>query len=132
MRVKKVDHIAIVVKNLEEALNRYEKIFGVKGEVIRREDMGIKFGVLDFGNFRIELMEPIDENSAISKFLEKRGEGLHHVALEVENLEEAMEEVKKGGGELVDDRPARGLHGYKMCFIHPKSLNKVLIELVEW
>jgi len=132
LRVKKLDHVAIVVENVNKALERYEKIFGLKGEIIVRDDMGIKFGILNFPNFRIELMEPIKEDSVIYNFLKKRGEGVHHIALEVENIEEAIRDIKNGGGELVDENPKEGLHGYKMVFIHPKSLNRVLVELIEW
>ncbi|MCH8029620.1 MAG: methylmalonyl-CoA epimerase [Candidatus Dadabacteria bacterium] len=127
-------HIAIAVNNIEEAEKLYESALGLKvthREVI--EDQGVRASMLEpeGGGTAIELLEPLHENSPISKFLEKRGEGIHHIAFLVDDLVSALEELKKEGVRLIDESPRVGAHYTRVAFIHPKALNGVLIELAE-
>lgn len=127
-------HIAIAVNNIEEAEKLYESALGLKvthREVV--EDQGVRASMLEpeGGGTAIELLEPLHENSPISKFLEKRGEGIHHIAFLVDDLVSALEELKKEGVRLIDESPRVGAHYTRVAFIHPKALNGVLIELAE-
>lgn len=127
-------HVAIAVNNIEEAEKLYESALGLKvthREVV--EDQGVKASMLEpeGGGTAIELLEPLHENSPISKFLEKRGEGIHHIAFLVDDLASALEELKKEGVRLIDEFPRVGAHYTKVAFLHPKALNGVLIELAE-
>jgi len=127
--IKRIDHVAIAVKNLDEGTKIWKDMgFEVEYEVV--EDQGVKIGIVHLGDSRIEILEPLSEDSPISKFLEKRGEGLHHLALHVENIEEALEELKTKGYRLIDEKPRIGAGGKKIAFVHPKS-SKFLLELVE-
>ncbi len=127
--IKRIDHVAIAVKNLDEGTKIWKDMgFEVEYEVV--EDQGVKIGIVHLGDSRIEILEPLNENSPISKFLEKRSEGLHHLALQVENIEEALGELKTKGYRLIDEKPRIGAGGKKIAFVHPKS-SKVLLELVE-
>jgi methylmalonyl-CoA/ethylmalonyl-CoA epimerase len=131
MRVTRVDHIAIVVQNLDEALDVYRDRLGMEvahTETIAGQD--VKIGFLPVGDSALELLEPINEESGIGRYLARRGEGLHHICLEVENIEETMAEFKAAGLQLIDERPRQGANG-KIAFIHPKSAHGVLIELLQ-
>ncbi len=125
----KVDHIAIAVNNLDEAVKEYQKVLGVKDvefEVVESE--GVRVAILHLDNSRIELMEATKETSPIKKFLESRGEGLHHIALETDKIEGETERMKENGVRFLGEiRP--GSRGTKITFIHPKSLHGVLTEL---
>ena len=133
-KMDSVYHIAIAVRNIEEVEKLYENALGLKAthrEVV--EEQGVKASMLEpeGGGTGIELLEPIRENSPISKFLEKRGEGIHHICFKVEDIESALERLKNRGIKLLDDTPRPGADGTKVAFIHPKALNGVLIELAE-
>lgn len=125
----KIDHIAIAVHDVEAATNRYKEILGVDSvEFEMVESEGVKVGIIKLENGRIELMQPTNENSPIKKFLEKRGEGLHHMALATDNIEEEVTRMEGCGVQFLGKiRP--GSEGTKVTFIHPKSLNGVLAEL---
>ncbi len=129
--VKKVNHIGIAVKSIEEAKKLYE-ILGLKveGEEVV-EEQRVRVAFIQVGETRIELLEATDEESPVAKFIAKRGEGIHHIAIEVENIEEALETLKKAGVKLIDERPRCGAHNTKIAFVHPKSTNGVLLELCE-
>jgi len=125
----KIDHIAIAVHDVEAATNRYKEILGVDSvEFEMVETEGVRVGIIKLENGRIELMQPTNENSPIKKFLEKRGEGLHHMALATDNIEGEVTRMEGCGVQFLGKiRP--GSEGTKVTFIHPKSLNGVLAEL---
>jgi methylmalonyl-CoA/ethylmalonyl-CoA epimerase len=125
----KIDHIAIAVNDLEEAAKNYKEALGVKSvEFETVESEGVKLAILHLENGRIELMQPTNDNSPIKKFLEKKGQGLHHVALQTNDIESEVERMEECGIQFLGKvRP--GSEGTKITFIHPKSLNGVLAEL---
>ena len=125
----KIDHIAIAVNNVEESAKVYQEALGVNDvEFETVETEGVKVAIIHLENGRIELMEPTNENSPIKKFLEKKGQGLHHMALETDNIESDVSRMETCGIQFLGKiRP--GSAGTKVTFIHPKSLNGVLAEL---
>ncbi|MBA7513456.1 Ethylmalonyl-CoA/methylmalonyl-CoA epimerase [subsurface metagenome] len=126
----KLDHIAIAVKSIEERLKIWRDILGFKLEVIEDVlDQKVKVAVLNINGLHIELLEPLEENSPISKFIENKGEGLHHLCFEVEDIEGMLLEMKKQGVKLIDEVPRVGASRKKIAFIHPKDMGGVLIEL---
>ena len=128
----KIDHIGIAVKSLTEAIKVYETAIGLKVTGFDQVDeQGVRVAMLDIGESRIELLEPTGSNSPIEKFIAKRGEGIHHIAVRVDNIEEALERLKSAGMRLVDSTPRRGAHNTRIAFIHPSSTHGVLLELVE-
>ena len=127
-----LDHIGIAVSQLDEALQIYEKILGLKLEKIRFvEDQKVRLAFLLAGETKVELLEPTAAESAVARFIEKRGEGMHHIAFKVTNIEGLLKQLKEKGIALVDERPRVGAEGGKIAFLHPKSLKNVLIELCE-
>ena len=130
--IKKVDHIAIAVNNLNEVVELYGKIFGLKPEHIKDvPDQGVKAALIPVGNgTEIEFLEPINPQGGVAKFLEKKGEGIHHIALEVDDVEQEIKSLVAKGVELIDKQPRMGLAG-KIAFIHPKSTRGILIELCQ-
>jgi len=127
--IKKIDHVAIAVKNLEEGV-RIWKDMGFDIEYESVEEQKVNVAIIHLKDTRIEILEPMGEDSPISKFLEKRGEGLHHMAVEVENINETLKFLRENGYRLIDEEPRTGAGGKKIAFVHPKS-SKVLLELVE-
>ena len=130
--IKKVDHIGIAVKSLSNSLPFYTEILklpllGI--EEVTSEQVRIAF--LQAGETKLELLEPTMEESPIAKFIEKRGEGIHHLALGVESIEERIKEIKEKGIRMIDDRPKLGAGGAQIAFIHPKSTGGVLVEICE-
>ena len=95
------------------------------------DDQGVRVAMLDIGESRIELLEPTRPDSPVEKFMSKRGEGIHHIAVRVDNIEQALERLKTAGVRLIDETPKRGAHNTRIAFIHPASTHGVLIELVE-
>ena len=133
-KTQQLDHVAIALENLEEVEKLYTKALGLT--VKHREtvyDQGVRTSMLvpEKGGTSIELLEPLDKNSPISKFLEKRGEGIHHVCFVVDNIEESLAILKKEGIELIDQVARDGAYGAKVAFIHPKAMHGVLVELAE-
>ena len=128
----KIDHIGIAVKSLAEVTKFYEDVVGLKvsgyDEV---EDQRVRVAMVPVGESRLELLEPTDEQSPIEKFMAKRGEGIHHIALSVDNIEEALERFKAAGVRLIDSIPRKGAHNTRVAFIHPSNTHGVLLELVE-
>ncbi len=132
MRVIKVDHIGIAVKSISEALKLYEETLGIKCEGIEEvPEQKVKTAFLPIGDTEIELLESTAPDGPVAKFIEKRGEGLHHIALRVENIEEALEELKKKGIRLIDEKPRKGAGGARIAFLHPKATGGVLLEICE-
>jgi methylmalonyl-CoA/ethylmalonyl-CoA epimerase len=127
-----VDHIGVAVKNLDDAVGVYRDVLGFKLEGVHvLNERKVKVAFLSTGDeTQIELLEPLDSDSPVAKFLESRGEGIHHIAVEVDDIEATLEELKKKGVVLVDDKPRMGAEGKKIAFVHPKSTRGVLLELV--
>jgi methylmalonyl-CoA/ethylmalonyl-CoA epimerase len=129
---KSLSHLGIAVRNLEEALKLYRDTFGLPlGGVEEIPSAGVKVAFLQVGEVRIELLEPLSPEGAIGKFIEKHGPGFHHIAYKTEDIEKALETLKKSGCVLIDEKPRTGAHGTRVAFIHPKSCGGVLTELVE-
>jgi len=128
----KVEHIGIAVKTLAESVPLFEKLLNsqcYKTEVVESEKVNTAF--FKIKETKIELLESIDENGVISKFIEKKGEGLHHIAFEVENIESEMERLKKEGFVCLNEKAKKGADNKLVCFLHPKSTNNILIELCQ-
>ena len=128
----KLDHIAIAVRDLESALKPYTEALGLtvsKMEEIQGQQVRIAY--LPIGDTEIELLEPTTDDSGVAKFLEKRGEGLHHICLEVDDLKATLARLKDQGMRLIDEEPRDGGKGKRIAFVHPRSMNGVLIELTE-
>ncbi|ASJ04957.1 MULTISPECIES: methylmalonyl-CoA epimerase [Thermococcus] len=129
--IKKIDHVGIAVKNLEEAIKVWEGL-GLKVEEIEEvPDQKVRTAIIHVGESRIELLEPTAEDSPIAKFIAKRGEGIHHIALGVDNIEEHLEKLKEAGYRLIDEEPRIGAGGARIAFVHPKAVTGVLLELCE-
>lgn len=131
LRIKKIDHVAIVVKDVDEAIAKYKQVLGLEPQV--REVVAsqkTEAVLLPIGETSLELISPRG-NEGLEKFLEKKGPGLHHIAIEVEGIEEALATLKALGIPLVDDTPRKGARGHKVAFLHPKATGGVLVELVE-
>jgi len=130
--IKKIEHIGIAVKDIEKANELYTNLLGIKpykSEAVESEQVVTSF--FKIGDSKVELLEAKSPESAIYKFIEKKGEGLHHIAFEVENIEMEMENLKKLGFTLLSDKPKRGADNKLICFVHPKSANGVLVELCQ-
>ncbi|HTD97675.1 MAG TPA: methylmalonyl-CoA epimerase [Mucilaginibacter sp.] len=130
--MKKIEHIGIAVKNIGDAGKIYEKLLNTliyKTENVESE--GVKTAFLQVGANKIELLEATLTDSPVSKFIEKRGEGIHHIAFEVEDIVAEMKRLKQEGFVLLDEQPKPGADNKLVCFVHPKSANGVLIELCQ-
>jgi methylmalonyl-CoA epimerase len=129
--INKIDHIGIAVSNIDEMLKLYTGILGLKLEEIEvLPEHGVKTAVIRIGESKIELLESLQPDGNIAKFIEKKGEGLHHLSLEVSNISETLGELKAKGVPLIDKEPRKGAGGAIVAFLHPRD-SKVLIELVE-
>lgn len=132
MKALKVDHIGIAVKNLDETLKFYTDILGLEchgTEVVEEQKVRVAF--LPLGDTEVELLESTSEDGPIARFIEKNGEGVQHIAFKVENIEEAIADMKAKGMMMLDESPRYGAGGAKIAFMHPKSSYRVLIELSE-
>ncbi|MFJ8064067.1 methylmalonyl-CoA epimerase [Psychrobacillus sp. NPDC096426] len=130
--MEKVDHIGIAVKNIEDSLPYYTETLGLK--LIHIEEVlseKVRVAFIDSGNVKLELLQPIDETSAVYSFIEKKGEGIHHVAFGVTNIQERLNELKEKGVRLIQETPKVGAGGAQVAFIHPKSSGGVLYELCD-
>lgn len=130
--VMKVDHIGIAVKSLEETLKFYTQVLGLKlhdTEIV--EDQKVKVAFLPIGDTELELLESTEEDGPIAKYIEKKGQGMQHIAFRVENIEKAIEDMKNKGIRMIDEKPRYGAGGAKIAFCHPKSTNGVLVELCQ-
>ena len=133
MSVKKIDHVAIVVPDLEQARNFYEQALGL--EVSHIEDVAaeqVRIAFLPVGDSEIELIEPTTEDSGVAKYLAKRGPGMHHMCIEVDDIDASMQRLRDQGIELLNEEPATGSDGRRYAFAHPKSTFGVLIELYQY
>jgi len=128
--LKGVNHIGIAVKSLEEARKSYCDALGGKAEKDLHRTADMAALMVEVGETKLELIEPIGTNGTIAKFIESRGEGIHHICVEVDDIAKAMKDLSEKGIRLIDKEPRQGIEG-KVAFIHPKSMNGVLIELVQ-
>ena len=131
-RVSRIDHLAIVVDDIEKALRFWRDGLGL--EVSHVEDVPDQGAVVTFltiGDQNVELVEPTDDESGMSRFLEKRGPGMHHIALEVEDIQDSLDHLGAAGVRLIHDEPVVGAGGRRIAFIHPESTQGVLVELYE-
>lgn len=128
----KINHLGIATKGIDEALGFWSDALGLENvhtEVV--EDQKVRVAMLPLGESRIELLEPTSDDSPISKFLEKRGGGIHHIAVEVEDIEASLARLRERGMRLIDELPRIGAEGCLVAFVHPSSANGVLLELVQ-
>ena len=133
MNISHIEHLGIAVKSLEEAIPYYENILGLKCYSIEEvADQKVKTAFFKVGQTKIELLEPTSEDSTIAKFIEKRGEGIHHMAFAIEDgVANALAEVEAKGVRLIDKAPRKGAEGLNIAFLHPQSTCSVLTELCE-
>jgi methylmalonyl-CoA/ethylmalonyl-CoA epimerase len=127
-----IDHVGLAVSDLDRAIALYEGTFGmplVHREIV--EDQGVEAVLLDVGDGHVELLSPLGPETVVGKFIEKRGEGLHHVAYRVEDIDATLAQLKEAGVELIDSEARIGIRGSRVAFLHPKSTGSVLTELVE-
>jgi methylmalonyl-CoA/ethylmalonyl-CoA epimerase len=132
MKPSYIEHIGIAVRNLEDSISFYEKVFGLKCYRIEEvSDQKVRTAFFQAGQTKIELLESTDPEGPVGKFIEKKGEGIHHIAFAVEKIEEQLSHAEKLGVRLIDTAPRKGAEGLDIAFLHPKSTSGVLIELCE-
>jgi len=132
MKISHIEHIGIAVKNIDEAIPFYENILGLKCYAVEEvKDQKVKTAFFQVGQTKIELLESTDAEGPIGKFIANRGEGVHHIAYAVENLEECLKEAEEKGVRLIDQQPRKGAEGLHIAFLHPKSTVGVLTEFCE-
>ncbi len=128
----KINHVGIAVKSIDEAVKLYTDVMGLKIRDIEvREDQKARMAIIPVGDSKIELIESTDPEGTIAKYIESRGEGLHHLALEVSNIQDTLGTMVEKGITLIDKKPREGAENTNVAFLHPKSSGRVLIELVE-
>ncbi len=131
MTIQRIDHIAIVVENLDKALEVYRDALGMTVTAVKEmPEQDVVMAFLPSGDSEIELLEPLHADSGIGKYLAKRGEGLHHICLEVDDLAATLADLKAKGSQLIDETPKAGAYG-QIAFIHPKGAHGVLVELLQ-
>ncbi len=132
MKILGIEHIGIAVKDLKKRAPFWEHILGLSHQ--RNENVaeqGVSTTIYDTNNSKVELLQPTNEGSPVEKFIANRGEGLHHLCFEVDDIELAVTELKDAGIELINETPRVGVEGYRVVFVHPKSTGGVLVELAE-
>jgi methylmalonyl-CoA/ethylmalonyl-CoA epimerase len=132
MKPTHIEHIGIAVSSLAEAIPFYEKVLGLKCYSIEEvADQKVRTAFFRIGETKIELLEPTDPEGPVGRFIEKKGEGIHHIAYAVDNIEERLKEAEEAGVKLIDTMPRRGAEGLSIAFLHPRSTFGVLTELCE-
>ncbi len=130
-KARHINHVAIAVKNIEDTLAFYRDVFGAsEAEVENIEDQAVRAALVRVGGSQLEFIEPTNPNGGVARFIERRGEGVHHICFEVENLQERLDALAESGVQLIDVAPREGLSGM-IAFIHPRATRGVLIELVD-
>ena len=132
MKLINLDHVAIAVADLDQAIDEYRRQYGVEPlyrEIV--EEQGVEEAMIPVGGSFVQLLQPLSDETPVGRFLIKNGPGLHHVAYAVPSIEDALEHLKREGVRLIDDVPRTGGRGAKIAFVHPKELAGTLIELVE-
>lgn len=128
----KIDHIGIATKSIEEGLAIWQDALGLKPDHTEEvAEQGVKVCMLPVGDTQVELLEPLSPDSAVGKFLAKRGPGIHHIAVQVADIRASLAELKQRGARLIDESPRVGAGGCLIAFVHPSSTNGVLLELVQ-
>jgi methylmalonyl-CoA/ethylmalonyl-CoA epimerase len=128
----RIDHVGVAVSNLDAATALYEGTLGMPmAHRERVESQGVEAALLDIGDGHVELLQPLGADTAVGKFIERRGEGLHHVAYAVDDIEATLERLRGAGLELIDEQPRVGIRGSRVAFVHPKATGSVLTEIVE-
>ena len=131
MTINRIEHVGIAVNSIDEAVKLYTEVLGLKVAAMETvEEQKVKTAVIPVGESKIELLESTDPEGAIAKFIGKRGEGMHHLALGVTDIEAALKQAREGGIPLIDEKPRHGIQNTKIAFLHPKG-TKILLELVE-
>ena len=131
MRARGIHHLGVAVEDLDAALATYKRLFGATVEQRATvEDQGVRAASLRIGDGRVELLEPLGDDTPVGRFLAKRGPGMHHVAFEVNDLPATLTELAGAGADLIDEAPREGLFGLEVAFIHPDSVHGVLAEVV--
>lgn len=132
MEALKIDHIGVAVKSIDETLKFYQEMLGLELQGIEIvEEQKVKVAFLPIGDSKIELLQSTDSDGPIARYIDKKGEGIQHIAYRVPNIEEAIAEFMKKGIKMIDEKPRYGAGGAKIAFCHPKSTNGVLVELTE-
>ena len=132
MRLEQIHHVGYAVEDIDAALPTFTERFGLPVETREvMDDQGVEAVALGVGPGHVELIRPLDADGAVGRFIARRGQGLHHVAFEVEDLDAALDELRDSGAELIDEAPRRGLGGHMIAFVHPRSCGGVLTELVQ-
>ncbi len=132
MEVSHIEHIGIAVKNLNDSIKFFEEVLGLKCYGIEEvKDQKVKTAFFLIGKTKIELLESTESDGPVAKFIEKRGEGVHHIAYAVDDINAALKETESKGIQLIDKEPRKGAEGLTIAFLHPKSTNGVLTEFVE-
>jgi len=132
MKIEKIDHIGIAVKSIEEASKFYSNILELKiSEPIEVNDQKVKVAFMEIGGVKLELIEPLGQDSPVLKYLQKKGQGLHHICFQVNDIDETIKKLKENNVRLVDQVPRVGATGKRIAFLHPESSSGVLIELKE-
>ena|SRR5271157_3825967 len=130
MKIKRIAHLGIVVRDLDAALELFTGALPL--DLVHTEDyQGMKVGFIPVGDSSIELLQDVSGSSGVKKFLENNGEGIHHIAFEVDDIEQAVAELREKGIKLIDEKPRAGAHGMSVAFMHPKATHGVLMELVQ-
>jgi methylmalonyl-CoA/ethylmalonyl-CoA epimerase len=128
----KINHIAVLVANLDEAMTLFNRVWGLEpSDIVTLEGQGIRTAAYEFDNIKVELMEPTNPEGAVGRSLEKRGPSIHHMAVEVDDVRGRMQSLKGSGLQFTTEDVSKGLHGSTICFLHPKSTFGILTELVE-
>ena len=130
--LEKLDHIGIAVKDLDLAIRFYKEAFGIEPSLVYESSYTkAKIAFLPIGEVKIELIQPSNPESVVGKFLEKKGEGIHHVSYKVKDVDSSLVELEKKGVQLIDKKPRKVRENEKVAFLHPKSTNGVLVELIQ-
>jgi methylmalonyl-CoA/ethylmalonyl-CoA epimerase len=130
--LEKLDHIGIAVKDLDQAINLYKDVFGIEPSLVyESEYTKARIAFFPIGETRIELIQPVDPESVMGKFLEKKGEGIHHISFKVRDVDQSLLEIESRGIELIDKKSRKVRENERVAFLHPKSTNGVLFELIQ-
>ena len=128
----RIDHIGVAVSSIEDSIGLYRDSFGMAEQHRETvEEQGVKAVLLEIGEGHVELIEPLSPESGVAKFIERNGEGMHHVAYQTDDIDAALEKVRAAGLRLIDEEPRIGIRGSRVAFLHPKATGGVLTELVE-
>jgi methylmalonyl-CoA/ethylmalonyl-CoA epimerase len=130
--LRKIEHVAVAVSDMDAAIEHYRDVWGLEVEHRERvEDQGVEEAMLSLGESHLQLLAPSGADTTVARFLDRRGEGLHHIAYEVDDLEAALSELKAKGVELIDEAPRPGGRGHMVAFVHPRDNHGLLVELIQ-